>query len=336
MALENVSTQLGSIFSGLSTGKKISLFLVTVFTVIGFIFIITWAGKPDYQNLYSRLNPEDAGSILNYLKENHIPYRVSDYGNAILVPRESVHEIRMALATKGLPQGGGVGFEIFDNSKIGVSEFAQNINYQRALQGELSRTINRFDEIENSRVHIVMASKSIFKDNEEPASASVIIKLYQGRKLEKNKVQSIVHLLSSSVSGLKPENVTVVDSNGNMLTHNTSNDSLQNSSNDQLEYQNKVEKYFENRVKSMLETALGPANAIVRVSCLLDFTQQEKTEELFLPENQVVRSEQHYNELKNDKDIIPAGIPGILKNDKNNGGDIASDANGYQKKRPND
>ena len=331
MSLDKFSTQFTSILAGLSTGKKISLLLVTLSTILGFVFIITWAGKPDYQNLYAGLNPEDAGSIINYLKENQIPYKVSEYGNGIQVPKENVYEIRMSLATKGLPQGSGVGFEIFDNSKIGVSEFSQNINYQRALQGELSRTINRFEEIENSRVHIVMASKSIFKDYEDHASASVVIKLYQGRQLSKNKVQSIVHLLSSSIAGLNPENVTVVDSSGNMLTKVKVGEGIENSSDDQLQYQEKIEKNLENRIKTMLETALGQSKAIVRISCLLDFKKHEKTEELYYPDNRVIRSEQHYNENSSDQSVIPAGIPGIAMNDEIGEDSMPSSPKGYQK-----
>jgi flagellar M-ring protein FliF len=331
MSLEKVSGQLSTIVKGLSAGKKASLILVILSSIIGFVMIITWAGVPDYQGLYSNLNPEDAGSIIAYLKENRIPYKISETGNGILVPKENIYEIRMSLASKGLPQGSGVGFEIFDNTKIGISEFTQNINYQRALQGELSRTINRFEEIESSRVHIVLLKNSLFKEDEEPATASVVVKLRQGRNLSGNKVQSIVHLLSSSISGLQPENVTVVDSNGNMLTHAKSSESEENSSDDQMQYQEKMEKNIETRIKSMLETALGPAKAIVRVSCLLDFKKQEKTEELYLPDNRVIRSEQRFNEMSKGEELKPAGIPGVEQNNNQIKADVPTDSKGYQK-----
>ena len=329
---ENAVEQLKTVFGTMSLAKKISIALLLMTTISGFVFIMTWAGTPNYQTLYSGLSSEDAGSVIAYLQENNIPYKVSSYGNNILVPDEQVHETRMQLAAKGIPQGGGVGFEIFDNTKIGMTEFSQNINYQRALQGELSRTINRFDEVDNSRVHIVMASKSIFQENEEPATASVVIKLYPGRKLANNKVQAIVHLLSSAISGLQPENVTVVDNNGNMLTR-INNGDLETSTDDQMSYQSKLENNLENRVKSMLETALGKAKATVRVSCAMDFQKMEKTQEMYLPENRVIRSEQHFNELSNDQNIIPAGIPGIVKNDGVNEEINANDvgATGYRK-----
>ena len=311
---ENVVDQAKKVFSEMSMAKKLSIFGLLAATISGFIFIMTWAGTPNYKTLYSGLSAEDAGSVVSYLQENNIPYKVASYGNAILVSEEKVHETRMQLAAKGLPQGGGVGFEIFDNTKIGMTEFSQNINYQRALQGELSRSINQFAEVDNSRVHIVMASKSIFQESEEPASASVVVKLHAGRKLSNNKVQSIVHLLSSAISGLEPENVTVVDNNGNMLTRVNSGN-IETSTEDQMAYQSKLESNLENRVKTMLETVLGKAKATVRVSCAMDFQKLEKTQEMYLPENRVIRSEQHFNELSSDQDVIPAGIPGIIKND---------------------
>lgn len=315
---DKISEQLNAINGSLSFSKKISIFILLVGTIAGFLMIVTWAGSPDYQVLYSGLNSEDSGIILDYLKENNISYEISAYGNAISVPKENVHEVRMVLASKGLPQGSGVGFEIFDNTKIGMSEFAQNINYQRALQGELARTINRFDEVESSRVHIVMASKSLFHEQEESASASVVVKNYPGKTLSKKKVQSIVHLLSSSISGLEPENVTVVDSKGNMLARSNADKAFENSSDVHLDYQEKIERNLEHRVKSILETALGKAKANVRISCLIDFKKMEKTEEMYIPENRVIRSEQHFNELSGNEEEIPVGIPGPVDKNKAN------------------
>jgi flagellar M-ring protein FliF len=305
---------------------------LTGITICGFVFFISWAGQPNYHPLFSGLNPEDAGAVLDYLKENHVQFKFSENGNTILVPKEQVYELRMSLASKGLPQGGGIGFEIFDNVKIGMSEFSQNINYQRALQGELSRTIDRFNEIESSRVHIVMASKSIFQENQEPASASVIVKLRPGCMLTTNKVQSIVHLLSSSIPGLDPKNVTVVDNAGNMLTRLINEEATQNLSEDHLDYQEKIEKNIENRIKSMLETALGPAKTSIKVSCMLNLKKQEKTEELFYPDNKVVRSEQNFNETTNDgSEQKMSGTPGPLGNNEPEKSKGVSVQKGYQK-----
>ena len=306
--------QLKTLLKNLTLGKKIALFTLVGGTILGFIFLMTWTGRPDFQLLYSNLDPEDAGAILTRLKDQKIQYQISSDGNSILIPGERIYETRMELASQGLPQGGGVGFEIFDNTKLGMTEFVQNVNYQRALQGELSRTINGFAEIESSRVHIVMPSKALFIEEEEPATASVVLKVRYGRLLSKDQVQGIVHLVSSSISGLNPENVTVVDNKGKMLAGFKDKSTMGRVSSDQLEYREKVEMGLENRIKTMLEGALGSGKAIVRVSCDLDFKRQEKTEEMYKPDNKVVRSEQIFNETSNETERYPIGIPGALSN----------------------
>jgi flagellar M-ring protein FliF len=227
-----------------------------------------------------------------------------------------------------------VGFELFDNTKLGMTEFAQNVNYQRALQGELSRTINGLVEVESSRVHIVMSRKSLFLDDEQPATASVILNLARGKWLNKSQVQGIVHLISSSVPRLEPQNVTIVDNNGKLLAGLEDENAPGSITSDQLEFQEKKEHSLENRIKSMLESVLGQDKAIVRVSCDLDFVQQEKTEEMFFPENQVVRSEQTFNERSDKAAANPSGIPGLAANivkDKTATGKTKAAGSIYQK-----
>jgi len=314
MPIRQILLQLQNLFKSISVGKRIALLILTVGFVTGFVFLMNWAGKPEFHPLYTNLDVNDAGVILNRLKEQKIPYRLSANGSTILIPQEKIYETRMALASEGLPQGGSIGFELFDNTKLGMTEFAQNVNYQRALQGELVRTISGFDEVESCRVHIVMPEKSLFIKDEEAASASVVLKLRHGKWLTQQQVQGIVHLVSSSVSRMSPENVTVVDSNGRLLTGSKEPSDIATLSSDQLDYQAQVERKLENRVLSMLEKALGANRAIVRVSCALNFKRHEMTEERFLPENQVVRSEQLYHETAKDADPIPQGIPGIQSN----------------------
>jgi len=298
----------------MTPAKIFVLGLVASLTVAGFIVLLTWSGNSDYQSLYTRLSPEDAGAIVTWLKENNIPYKVSSGHDAIQVPSDLLYETRLELASAGLPLGSGVGFEIFDNARLGMTEFVQNVNFQRALQGELSRTINRFDEVEGSRVHIVMGTKSLFAENEEPATASVILKLARGRALSKEQVEAVVHLVSSSVSGLKPENVTVVDNHGKMLAGSGSRSGEGPVNSDQLALQEKLEKGLEDRVRTMLETVLGPGKAVARVSCTLNFTKEEKTEERYRPDSKVVRSEQILNETSGGLRRAEKGVPGILSN----------------------
>jgi len=309
-----ILSQLNSAFSNLSLGKKLTLATLVLGSVAGFIFLMNWSGQSEFQPLYANLDSEDAGAILSKLKEQKIEYRIASNGKTILIPEQHIYETRMQLASAGLPQSGGIGFEIFDNTKLGMTAFAQNVNFQRALQGELARTINRIAEIESSRVHIVMTEKSLFIEEEEPASASVVLKLRPGKWLNQSQVKGIVHLVSSSVARLSAENVTVVDSSGKMLAGADSTSSFGSLSSDQLDYQARVEKNLENRVRTMLESALGENKAIVRLSCSFDFKKQERTEELYLPDNKVVRSEQVFNEITSDPKENPQGIPGIRSN----------------------
>jgi flagellar M-ring protein FliF len=313
-ANSQILSQLKAAFSNLSLGKKITLASLILGSVAGFLFLMNWSGQSEFQPLYANLDPEDASAILIKLKEQKIEYRIASNGTTILIPEQHIYEIRMQLASAGLPQGGGIGFEIFDNTKLGMTAFAQNVNFQRALQGELARTINRIAEIESSRVHIVMAEKSLFVDEDEPATASVVLKLRPGKWLNQNQVNGIVHLVSSSVARLNAENVTVVDSSGKMLAGANDTSSFGSLSSDQLDYQARVEKILENRVRTMLDSALGENKAIVRLSCSFDFKKQERTEELYLPDNKVVRSEQVLNEITSEPGKRPQGIPGIRSN----------------------
>ena len=318
--------QLKAAFSNLSLGKKITLAILILGSVAGFIFLMNWSGQSEFQPLFTNLDSEDASAILSKLKEQKIEYRIASNGSTILIPEQYIYEIRMQMASAGLPQGGGIGFEIFDNTKLGMTAFAQNVNFQRALQGELARTINRIAEIESARVHIVMTEKSLFVEEEEPATASVVLKLQPGKYLNPSQVKGIVHLVSSSVARLSAENVTVVDSNGKMLAGAQDTSSFESLSSDQLDYQARVEKNLENRVRTMLVSALGENKAIVRLSCSFDFKKQERTEELYLPDNKVVRSEQVLNEITSEPGISPQGVPGIRSN-------MPSDATAAQQNR---
>ena len=233
--------QLNAAFSNLSLGKKLTLGILILGSVAGFIFLMNWSGQSEFQPLYTNLDSEDASAILSKLKEQKIEYRIASNGKTILIPEQYIYETRMQLASAGLPQGGGIGFEIFDNTKLGMTAFAQSVNYQRALQGELARTINQISEIESSRVHIVLTEKSLFVDEEDPATASVVLKLRTGKWLNQSQINGIVHLVSSSVARLSPENVTVVDSKGKLLAGVKNPSSFGSLSSDQLDYQDRVE-----------------------------------------------------------------------------------------------
>ena len=313
-SISDIGVQLKAIFKSMSAGKLISLMLLIGATIWGVIALVQWSGQPDFMPLYSGLSAEDAGEVVGRLREQRVPYQLSHDGGTVHVPQGRIYEVRLEMAAQGLPRGNAVGFEVFDNAKLGMTDFVQNINYQRALQGELSRTITGLAEVKSSRVHIVMPTRSLFIEEEEPATASVILKLNHGRYLSNPQVQGIVHLVSSSVPRLLPANVTIVDQNGELLAGQEDQLSSTKLSTDHLEFQQRKERLLEKRVLTMLEQVVGKGKAIVRVACTLDFIQQETTEEKYYPDNAVIRSEQLSKESTSKADAVPMGVPGMASN----------------------
>lgn len=300
-------------FKNLPLAKKIAIAAVPLIIVALIITMLLWLPKQDYQTLYANLSPEDAGNVIAKLKEKKVPYLVQN--NAILVPSDKVHEIRLELAAQGIPSGGGVGFEIFDKTSIGLTEFSQRVNYVRALQGELARTIKQIQEVDQVRVHIAIPEKSIFTEKEDHPTASVVLKLKPGRNLSKEQVSSIVHLVSSSVEGLSPQHVTVVDQYGNLLS--APKDTTQLVQTEQIEYKKYIEKTYEKNIQSMLENIVGKGKAVVRVSADIDFSKVEKLEEKYDPDTIAIRNEQRTQE----RTMAPqtGGIPGVLSNQPGQG-----------------
>lgn len=283
--------------------KKISLLILIGTLVASLVFIFSWAQKPNYQMLYANVSELDSGLMIQKLKELKVLYKVE--GGGIFVPSEKVYELRLQLAAQGLPQGGGIGFEIFDKTNFGTSDFVQKLNYRRALQGELSRTVQALSEIESCRVHLAVPERNLFSEKESKPSASVMVKLRPGRTLSQNQVQGIVHLVSSSVEGLNPQEVTVIDHRGGMLTRPVQEDSVQ-LSNNQLELQRSYEKEIETRVVNILEPIAGKDKVKAKAFATLDFTRTEKTEEKYDPNGQVIRSEQ-----KNQEKSVSSGTGGV-------------------------
>ena len=292
--------------------RKIALAAVTVITLGLFALIIVQARTADYQLLYGNLAEADAAAVVDWLKGHNVPYQLANNGHNILIPTKSVHETRLSLASLGLPQGGGVGFEIFDKQSFALTDFVQKVNYSRALQGELARTIASLGPVETARVHLALPEKRLFKDQQKPATASVIIKLAPGKRLSEPQIEGIVHLVSSSIEGLDPSHVTVIDQNGTVLSRIGDKGMAGALSPDMLEFQMQVEQRLEDRAQALLDKSLGAQNAMVRVSATLDFAKTEKTEETFDPEEPVVRSEQVSEEKSGSE--ITGGVPGVQSN----------------------
>lgn len=300
-------------FLALSPSKRWVVGGVLGLSILMFTMLIVFANRTEYRPLFARLSSEDAGEIVKKLKEQKIPYRIESDGSAIMVPADKVYELRLSLASEGLPQGGGVGFEIFDRKNFGMTEFVQKLNYQRALQGELSRTISQLTGVEQARVHLAIPEKSLFKDEEKKPSASVVLKMKTAAPLRDSEVQGIVHLVASSVEGMDPDSVSVLDSRGKVLSRTGGSDPTGKMSTAMLEMQRSYEKTVEERLQSILDKAVGSGKSVARVNAVFDFKQVEKYEERYDPESTVVRSEQR-SEEKNGTSGSASGVPGVQTN----------------------
>ncbi|MBC8413815.1 MAG: flagellar M-ring protein FliF [Nitrospira sp.] len=290
--------------------KKVALLMVIVISLAGIFLVNAWVQKVDYQILYANLSEEDAVRIVDELKSQKVAYELGATGT-IKVGADKVYNLRLELAGKGMPSGGGVGFEIFDDTNFTTSEFVQKLNFKRALEGELSRTIRAMSAVSQSRVHLVMPDKSLFAfQNDKPEStASVFVTL--NRQLNNGEVQGIVHLVSSAVEDLGPERITVVDDRGNMLTR-PNGDSAMNMSSSQMEYQQSYEKNLVSKIKGILEPVVGANRIKTRISAEFDFTRSERTEETYDPDGAVIRSEQKSTEKTSSGG--GGGVPGVPAN----------------------
>ena len=290
-----VLDQVSQMIQSPARNRNLLIGAVLLLALVFFGSLIYWNSKPDFQVLFSNLSQEDAGEMVNKLKEKKIPFQLSSNGSSILVSREQVYDVRLALAGEGLPKGGGVGFEVFDRTNLGATDFVQKLNYQRALQGELSRTIRQIKEVEQARVHVVTPKESLFLDEQKKPSASVLLKTRSGMKLESSQVEGIVHLVASAVEGLDSGNITIVDTSGKILYKRSESTPFGQMTTNQLEYQRNIEEGIKKKVQGMLEEVLGFNKAIARVSADIDFQQIDIVEEKFDP-NGVIRSEQKNSE----------------------------------------
>jgi flagellar M-ring protein FliF len=308
--------------SNLSTGWKkldINQKMIIVVTVVLFLSalgtLIFWVSRPSYSVLFTNLSPDDASAIVGKLQEKKIEYKL-DGASTIEVPSDQVYETRIQLAGEGLPEGGTVGFEIFDNSNFGLSEFQQKTNYRRALEGELARTITQISGIDAARVHIVMPEPSLYSEKENPATASIVVKARAGARMASEQVQGIVNLTAKSVEGLKADNITVVDTNGNVLNEGSDGSDMSavaGYTRTQLEAKEAYENSLEESVQTMLAKVLGSeSNAVVRVSAALDFTQKETSQEVVeQPETPAIQSATKENEKYTGTGQPPGGVSGM-------------------------
>lgn len=271
-----------------------------VLIILAFVLLFRWIGQPDYALLFSDLELKEADEITEMLRTQNVPYKITGGGTGILIPSKDIYEWRMTLASQGLPSSGGIGFEIFDKNDIGISDFVQEVNYRRALEGELARTIIGIAGIQNARVHIVIPKARLFKESQELPTASVVIKMGNMRRLADPQIMGIAHLVASSVEGLQAKDVTIVDSNGDVLSRKHEENSMAGISSSQQELVRKVEKSLEEKAEAMLDPVVGIGKAIVKVSAELNFEQLEQTDEQYDPDNVAILSEELNSEENTD------------------------------------
>lgn len=301
-------------FSALSTVRQATLIATAVGSLAFFYWISTGTRTADYRTLYRGLEDAEAAQVVDALTSERIDYRIADGGTAIEVPAARVHEARMRVASRGLPSGNTPGFEIFDQGTFGVTDFVQKVNYHRALQGELARTIEQVEGVEKVRVQLALPQrKALLRKDERHATASVVVRLRSGFDLEPAQIRGIVHLVASSVEGLEVSQVTLVDNRGRLLAPQSELDPSAGGGSSMLGAAHSLERELEDQVESILERTVGLGRVVAKVNAQVDWTQTEKTEEIFDPNSQIERSTQRETESSSDS-TNEGGVVGIVAN----------------------
>lgn len=289
--MPEILRQLKSFFQNLPTSKRLSFLFLIIISIAAMILLFVKLNTINYVELFSGLSPEDAGAIINRLRTQNVPFKLENGGQTIKVSNDIVYETRISLATEGLPEGTSNGYELFDKTRLGATDFVQKLNLTRALQGELARTISSINSIETCRVHIAKPEPSLFVTDEQKVTASIVLKFVSGMSLSKQQVDGIVNLVAGSVEGLKPENVSIIDTKGNLLNQ-SNEEAISDVTDMQYSFKRKYEENLEKKIQSMLEKTVGTGRVAARVAAEFDFTQIETTAETFDPDSAVIRSRQ--------------------------------------------
>ncbi|WKB54495.1 flagellar basal-body MS-ring/collar protein FliF [Eleftheria terrae] len=295
----------------ISAGAGIAALLAIV------VALSLWSSKPDYKVLYANLSDKDGGAIISQLSQMNVPYQHAEGGGAILVPADKVHDLRLKLASQGLPKGSTVGFELMDNAKFGITQFQERLTFQRGLEGELTRSIGALSAVQSARVHLALPNQNGFFREQQKPSASVLLTLYPGRTLDRAQLAGIVHLVSSSVPELAPKAVSIIDQDGALLTENPDAQNQGSLDAKQLQYVSQIEASYTRRIMDLLEPVVGRDNLRAQVTAEIDFSQSESTSEQFRPnqgnEPAAVRSQQT-SESNQPGAAVPTGVPGATTN----------------------
>ncbi|MBN9368639.1 MAG: flagellar M-ring protein FliF [Comamonadaceae bacterium] len=303
----------------LDRGQRMRLAAAVVLLVAAVVAAVVLNRQPDYRVLFSNLSDKDGGAIVAQLAQMNVPYKYTEGGGAILVPTERVHDARLRLATLGLPKGSVTGFELMENAKFGVTQFQERLNFQRGLEGELTRSIQALSSVQSARVHLALPNQNGFFREQQKPSASVLLSLYPGRILDRAQIAGIVHLVASSVPELAPTAVSVLDDSGKLLSQSPDGQGNGGSSIDvqQVQYVQKLEEQYTRRILDILEPVVGPGNVKAQVTAEVDFSQTEQTSEQHRPnltqDSSAVRSQQVV-ETGGPGSVMPSGIPGAVSN----------------------
>jgi flagellar M-ring protein FliF len=306
--LSKLLAQLRGIWSQLGASQRFSVVAATFVLIAGLAAITMWSSRADYGLLYGGLSDAEASKVIAALDNAKVPYKTGN--GSIYVPSDKIYTVRMQLAGQGIPSGDGVGFEIFDKPNFGISDFVQHANYVRAVEGELSRTISQIDEVEAARVMIVLPENRLLLDKDSYPTASVFVHVRGNSQLDQQSINSIRFLVANSVEGLKANHVAVIDNLGNVLSENSDDDSLTGLTDTQLAARRNLEQYLSKKAQDMLEKVLGPGQAIVRVSADINYDTLTKTQEVFDPDGQVVRSETK-NDEQDDSSTTSSGSSAV-------------------------
>jgi len=320
--MNNFAKSLVALWKELGLNQRVSLIVAALAVIGGLIAVVLWSRRPDMQLLYARMSEKDAAAVISHLQTLNIPHQITSGGTAVMVPSDHVYKLRMDLASKGLPSGDGVGFEIFDKGQFGLSDFVQRTNYLRAIQGELARTITQLQGVRAARVMIVQPeNRLLLTEQGVKPSASVFIDV-GGSRLEPEQVNAVRNLVANAVQGLVPDAVAVVDNRGHVLSDELKTDPALGTASSQMKYRQQVEDYLSKKVETMLAQVIGPGNAVVRVSAEIDTEATTSTQEKYDPDGQVVRSQTITEDVTNASE------------QRANGGAVGVSANNPDKTAP--
>ncbi len=307
--LNDIRNRIRNFWEHITTSQRVLVAVLATLVIAAFFGLIIWLNSTEMQTLYTKLSPEDANRVVQSLEKDNVPYKLVDNGASIMVPADKVYGLRIKIAGEGNLTGKGIGLEKFDENAIGVTDFVQKVNYQRALQGELTRTISEFPNIESARVHLVMPRSSLFIEDQKKPSASIVVKMLDGKKMDQKEVMAIVNLVAMSVEDLTKERIAVTDVAGHVLYQPEEAGSMNGMSNSQYEHKLVTQQHLENRIEELLMPIAGAGRVMAKVNVELDFSHKTISRTLYDPEKTVLLSQSRTERTTQGRAALEGGVP---------------------------